>query len=79
MTEAEYIQCVINSGLTIVIVSGEGAEGRIKEYKGPHTVRAILSRLKKERRNGDRWARVDVRESVIVDDSVWAMYRHGCI
>jgi hypothetical protein len=41
----------------IVIVSGEGENVHIEEYKGKKTPHAIKIRLTKERCNGDRWAR----------------------
>ena len=41
---------------TIEILSGEGENGTREDYNGPKTVRAIRSRLTKERAGGDRWA-----------------------
>lgn len=41
----------------ILILSGEGYEGTYSEYTGKRTVRALKSRLTKERCGGDRWAR----------------------
>lgn len=43
----------------LYIVSGEGEGGTAEEYDGAMNVRAIMSRLAKERCGGDRWARVD--------------------
>ena len=55
MTEIEMENII--TGNEIRIVSGEGTYGTVKVYKGKMTVRAIKSRLKRERCNGDRWAR----------------------
>lgn len=41
----------------IVIISGEGENGGTETYNGKRTIRAIKMRLKKERCNGDRWAK----------------------
>ncbi len=46
----------------IVIISGEGTgPGTIEEYTGKRTVRAIKSRLTRERCYGERWARAIAR------------------
>ena len=43
---------------TIRIVSGEGTgEGIVEPYTGKRTIRAIKTKLTKERCNGDRWAK----------------------
>jgi hypothetical protein len=43
--------------IDIKIVSGEGSgEGTVEEYDGKITARAVLSRLRRERCRGDRWA-----------------------
>jgi hypothetical protein len=45
----------------IVIVSGEGTgPGTVEKYEGKRTLRAIKTRLTKERCGGDRWARAIV-------------------
>ena len=42
----------------IIIISGEGTgEGTTEIYQGKKTVRAIKTRLTKERCSGDRWAK----------------------
>ena len=41
----------------ILIVSGEGEVGGTESYNGTRTMRAIKSRLTRERCHGDRWAR----------------------
>jgi hypothetical protein len=52
----------------IQIVSGEGVgEGVIETYSGARTLRALRTRLTKERRGGDRWAFVKV-DGERVDD-----------
>lgn len=43
------------------LISGEGIEGTIEPYTGTRTQRAIDMRCKRERCNGDRWARVEAR------------------
>lgn len=40
----------------IIIVSGEGTQGKVEEYSGKKTERAIRNRLAQERQGGDRWA-----------------------
>ena len=44
----------------IYIVSGEGEIGSAEVYTGKLTVRALKSRLTRERCSGDRWARCDL-------------------
>lgn len=56
MTAAE----VLDSAVEIRIVSGEGTIGNAETYNGKRTVRALKSRLTRERCNGDRWARAEV-------------------
>jgi hypothetical protein len=41
----------------IIILSGEGDEGRLVRYTGKRTERALKARLTRERCHGDRWAR----------------------
>ena len=43
----------------IYIIAGEGEQGTRTLYTGKTTIRAIKSRLTRERCNGDRWARAD--------------------
>jgi hypothetical protein len=44
----------------IYIVSGEGeGRGHVEKYNGKRTMRAIKSRLTRERCSGDRWARAE--------------------
>ena len=52
MKMEEYLQ----TAQKIEIVSGEGELGTVEEYNGKRTIKAIKSRLTKERCNGDRWA-----------------------
>ena len=52
MKMEEYLQ----KANTLEIVSGEGEIGTVEEYNGKRTIKAIKSRLTKERCNGDRWA-----------------------
>jgi hypothetical protein len=40
----------------VLIQSGEGDLGRFMRYYGPHTRKALQSRLTRERAQGDRWA-----------------------
>lgn len=42
----------------IAIISGEGISGSAELYKGKKSVRALKSRLARERCHGDRWATV---------------------
>ena len=46
---------------TIWIVSGEGEQGTREQYSGKLTARALKLRLTRERRGGDRWARIEVQ------------------
>ena len=52
MKMEEYLQ----TAQKIEIVSGEGELGTVEEYNGKRTIKAIKSRLTKERCDGDRWA-----------------------
>ena len=45
---------------TITIISGEGEIGTREDYTGKRTVRALRSRLTKERAHGDRWAYAEI-------------------
>ena len=60
---------VLDAGLEIRIVSGEGTVGGSDVYTGKRTVRAIKSRLTRERCNGDRWARAEALVHPETDDS----------
>lgn len=44
----------------IRIISGEGEIGTAEAYNGKRTMRAIKTRLTRERAGGDRWARAEV-------------------
>lgn len=44
----------------IHIVAGEGELGTTEIYNGARTIRAIKTRLTKERCGGDRWAKAKV-------------------
>ena len=44
----------------IEIVSGEGENGTREEYDGSMTIRALKSRLVRERCSGDRWAYCEI-------------------
>lgn len=46
--------------MKIEIVSGEGERGTATPYTGKLTMRALRSRLTRERCHGDRWAFVRV-------------------
>ena len=59
----EQIEAIIATGKPLKIVSGEGENGTAEEYTGAKTVRAIKSRLTRER-CGDRWARVDTDDGM---------------
>lgn len=60
---------VLDAGIEIRIVSGEGTVGGSDVYTGKRTVRAIKSRLTRERCNGDRWARAEALVHPETDDS----------
>lgn len=60
---------VLDAGIEIRIVSGEGAVGSSDVYTGKRTIRAIKSRLTRERCNGDRWARAEALVHLETDDS----------
>lgn len=60
---------VLDAGIEIRIVSGEGTVGGSDVYTGKRTVRAIKSRLTRERCNGDRWARAEALVRAETDDS----------
>ena len=60
---------ILDAGIEIRIVSGEGAVGGSDVYTGKRTVRALKSRLTRERCNGDRWARAEALVHPETDDS----------
>ena len=60
---------VLDAGIEIRIASGEGTVGCSDVYTGKRTVRAIKSRLTRERCNGDRWARAEALVHPETDDS----------
>jgi hypothetical protein len=53
--------------MAIYIVSGEGEQGTSEVYEGATSVRALKSRITRERAGGDRWARIDVDSPTHVD------------
>lgn len=59
VTQIKFINYLIKSCQPIVIISGEGENGTEEIYNGTLTAKAILSRLSRERRHGQRWAKVD--------------------
>ena len=61
-------QEILDSNIAIRIVSGEGAVGGSEVYNGKRTVRALKSRLTRERCNGDRWARAEALIRAETDD-----------
>ncbi len=61
---AGYLRAA-ESGEELVIVSGEGVNGHVREYGGRLTMRALKMRLTRERCEGDRWARVMLRREVM--------------
>ncbi len=52
---------------TILIFSGEGDEGTWERYEGARTLKAIRSRLSRERCHGDRWASAWIEEPSMED------------
>ena len=60
----EQIETLLATGKPLKIVSGEGENGTAQDYAGAKTVRAIKSRLTRERCGGDRWARVDTDDGM---------------
>ena len=63
------IKEILDSALTISIVSGEGAIGDREEYTGLRSIRALKARLTRERCHGDRWARAEVLVHPETDDA----------
>lgn len=59
---------ILDAGIEIRIVSGEGAVGSSDVYTGKRTIRALKSRLTRERCNGDRWARAEALVRAETDD-----------
>jgi hypothetical protein len=73
----EYVEALIKTN-PIRIVSGEGEIGHAESYAGKRTLRAIKLRLARERRGGDRWARVSVySHNVSAEDEVWVDVETG--
>ena len=60
---------ILDSSLTIRIVSGEGTIGSSEIYTGVRRIRALKSRLTRERCHGDRWARAEVLVHPETDDA----------
>lgn len=50
------IEKIIKEAEEIEIISGEGEQGTVEDYKGKRSERAIKMRLTRERCDGDRWA-----------------------
>lgn len=61
-------QEILDSNIAVRIVSGEGAVGGSEVYTGKRTIRALKSRLTRERCNGDRWARAEALVHAETDD-----------
>jgi hypothetical protein len=61
-------QEILDSNIAIRIVSGEGTVGSSDAYTGKRTIRALKSRLTRERCNGDRWARAEALVRAETDD-----------
>ena len=58
------------SAAKIIIVSGEGEQGTMRNYTGKKTVRALRARLTRETCGGDRWARAEVwRDDELTQES----------
>lgn len=55
-----HINKLLATNAQIIIVAGEGEQGTATEYTGKRTIRALKSRLTKERCNGDRWSRAKI-------------------
>jgi len=64
--ETNLIERLIKLNETLYIISGEGTYGHREEYTGKMTVRAIKSRLTRERCHGDRWARIDTDDNKVL-------------
>jgi len=69
MNTAEYLAASADDH-PIHITSGEGEVGTTELYEGKRTIRAIEMRLKRERCDGDRWARAMIFMNLSDDDSV---------
>jgi len=61
-------QEILDSNIEIRIVSGEGDVGGAEAYTGKRTIRALKSRLTRERCHGDRWARAEALVNAETDD-----------
>lgn len=71
MTTQRFLDLIAKSQL-IFVVSGEGEEregGAYSEeiYTGKRSIKALKTRLTKERSNGDRWAYVKIYDRTITD------------
>jgi len=56
----------------IYIISGEGEQGTREVYKGKRTVRALKSRMTRERQGGDRWVRIEIEgERVTPEEAIY--------
>jgi len=68
--DREQIERLIASDEDLIILSGEGNVGVSEQYTGKRTVRAIMSRLTRERCGGDRWARVDTEDAIALLEQI---------
>lgn len=58
--DLQRIQQILDRATLVQIVAGEAELGTIKDYTSTRTVRALKSRLTRERCGGDRWAKAHV-------------------
>lgn len=56
--------------MTIKIVSGEGLQGRARDYRGKLTAKAIKCRLTRERIGPVRWAYITIDGRRISDEDI---------
>ena len=57
LSDAKLLR-LITTAKALRIVSGGGEQGSSSPYTGKRTLRAVRSRLTRERCHGDRWARL---------------------
>lgn len=66
---ATMMQTILDDSTNVItIISGEGNVGRVVPFTGKRTVRAIKSRLTRERCGGDRWADVQINYQTVQID-----------
>jgi hypothetical protein len=58
----EQVERVLAMDDEMFVVSGEGEQGTREAYTGKRSVKAVLSRLTRERCGGDRWARIETAD-----------------